>query len=219
MPFSFPNRFSNQLRFIGESNTRAALITPDYATLLTKPRWPIRVTSESNAGPIAERVRVRRCPPPKALRMISTIDRAATEPEKPPQETVARLPATYQYEEILRKSGRPLHYKEIFALSDHKIRPGGKLRERLVPTKLSADPRFVPLGRSGFWALAEWPNIEIRTVPDVVTEVLGATTTALMVEEIFRIVLARRPVSRRTIEATLSSDRRFKRDSQGGWTL
>ena len=217
--FRFRTDFSNQLRFVGESNTRAALITPDYATLLTKPKWLIRVTSESNAGFITERVRVRKVAPPKALRMISSISRVTTEPEKSLQETVATLPGTYQYEEILRKSGRPLHYNEIFALSDHKIRPGGKLRGRLVSSRLSADPRFVPLGRSGFWALAEWPNIERRPVPDIVAAVLGATTASMMVDEVFRVVLAQRPVSRRTIEVTLSRDTRFKRGSHGGWTL
>jgi Bacterial RNA polymerase, alpha chain C terminal domain. len=218
--FRFRTDFSNQLRFIGESNTRAALITPDYATLLTKPRWPIRVTGESKAGYIIERVRVRKVPPPKTLRMISTIDRATIEPEKPPQETVARLPGTYQYEEILRKSGRPLHYKEIFALSDHKIRPGGKLRERLVPTRLSRDPRFVPLGRSGFWALAEWPNIDTRPVADIMEEVLRDATGPLMTGEIVQGVVARgRPVSRPNIQDILRVDSRFKRALQGGWTL
>jgi hypothetical protein len=216
--FRFHTDFLNQLRYFGESRMIATLVPPDLAVILTMPKSPVFVSSESRWGLIAKRVRVRKIAPPKSLRMISTVGYGATASVKQPQRA-AMLPKTYRYEEILRKAGRPLHYKEIFALSEHVVRPGGKLRATLVASRLSADPRFVPLGGSGFWALAEWPNIELRPVPDIVAAVLGATTASMTVEEVFRVVLAQRPVSRRTIEVTLSRDMRFKRGSQGGWTL
>jgi hypothetical protein len=40
---------------------------------------------------------------------------------------------------------------------------------------LSASSRFIPIGRTGYWALREWQDVETRTIPDMAAELLESS--------------------------------------------
>lgn len=122
------------------------------------------------------------------------------------------------YERILRAAGKPIHYLAIWREADRTWRHGRVLPSS-VRSALSVDPRFVGIGCSGFWALAEWPNVETRSTPDVAADVLRRARNAINERTLYALVAARRPVKKRSIWSQLAADRRFVRAASGVWRL
>ena len=44
---------------------------------------------------------------------------------------------------------------------------------KLTAALLSASRRFIPVGRTGYWALREWQDVETRTSPGMAAELLN----------------------------------------------
>jgi hypothetical protein len=86
--------------------------------------------------------------------------------------SLKELSYTDRCEVILRALG-PMHLRDlnsaIVADSSERNRRNIKLTSAL----LSASRRFVPLGRTGYWALREWQDVEIHAIPGMRAELLN----------------------------------------------
>jgi len=118
-------------------------------------------------------------------------------------------------ERFLRDEGKILHHREI--VRKEGAIPGAKT-SKSIRRLLSYDPRFVPLGRSGFWGLAEW-KVETASIADVAAERMRGRKRPVTEAEIFKLVLARRPCAFTSIGSTLAADRRFRRVKPVTWEL
>jgi hypothetical protein len=63
---------------------------------------------------------------------------------------------------------------------------------KLTSALLSASRRFVPVGRTGYWALREWQDVETRTVSDMAAELLESSPRPLRGTELYRLIKLRR---------------------------
>ncbi len=110
----------------------------------------------------------------------------------------------------LKKTGKPLHFKEITALIE-------KANLQTVHNELIKDSRFVLVGR-GIYGLAEWGYLPGQ-VRDVILKILEQEKRPLKKEEIVEKVLRQRLVKENTILMNLSNKKYFLRDSQGRYRL
>jgi hypothetical protein len=117
-------------------------------------------------------------------------------------------------ERVLREEGKILHHREIAA----KLAVPRADKEKSIRNRLSYDPRFVPIGRSGFWGLAEW-KAETGSIADVAASRMRGRKRLFTEAEILKLVLARRPCASNSINATLVADRRFVRAGPLTWKL
>lgn len=88
-----------------------------------------------------------------------------------------------------------------------------------IAVLMSVDPRFKPVGRSGYWALSKWKHVETRTISDIAVELMKLHGGPLKESELYRLIRARRPVSAGSIHALLSESPRFSRVAPSTWEL
>jgi hypothetical protein len=82
------------------------------------------------------------------------------------------------YELVLRREGKPLHYRTLARHArDHGYR--GSSYSTYIAGILSPDQRFVRVSRSGFWALAEWGHLETRTISKIASTCASARARSL----------------------------------------
>lgn len=129
------------------------------------------------------------------------------------------LAYTERYEVILRNRGRPMHLGDltaaIVALSPDSHPPS----RHDTAVLLSASPRFIAVGRTGYWALREWRNVETRTIVDIAAELLASSGRPLHESQLLRFIGSRRPVAASSIGSLLRHDLRFVRVLPRTWTL
>ncbi len=115
---------------------------------------------------------------------------------------------------VLEDEGRVLHYREIFSRAAVSTKTAGGLRVNIMAN----DSRFVAVGRSGYWGLAEW-KIETGRIADAAANVMSTREGALSETEIFDLVRSRRPCAKGSISSMLKADSRFRRVSPLTWKL
>ena len=74
--------------------------------------------------------------------------------------------AADRFERILRRAGKPMHFRK---LATSQTLEGGRTTQPAVVSKLYRDPRFVPIGRTGLWAMKAW-NLDTRSVTEIAAE-------------------------------------------------
>lgn len=126
-----------------------------------------------------------------------------------------------QVERILDESGEPMHLSEIERRINHAAaRSGRRLIKRLnLSNQMSTSPRLVPIGRSGYWALREWADVDTGTVLALLERCLIEHDRPMTPDEIHAWIAARRPVSANSVLAYLSMGDRFVRHDGGAWGL
>ncbi|MDD5750798.1 MAG: sigma factor-like helix-turn-helix DNA-binding protein [Candidatus Pacebacteria bacterium] len=121
---------------------------------------------------------------------------------------------------ILKKLGRPLHFKEI-ADNANAMASLFFQKKNILPqtvhNELIRDPKFILVGR-GIYGLKEWGYSE-GTVKDVICGILKNNDAALTRQEIIQRVLQQRIVQPNTVFLNLNDKARFKKDEQGKYTL
>src|SRR5262249_19800598 len=128
------------------------------------------------------------------------------------------LSYTDRCEAILRARGKPMHIQELTsALTDSAPERKGRNAQDTVGL-LCPSPRFVAIGKSGYWALREWKGIETRTIADVVADILSSIGKPVHTDELFRLAEKRRPMTRRSMSGLLRQDPRFARIGRATWT-
>lgn len=141
------------------------------------------------------------------------------EPEPAAPAVVSARPATiadtaYQ---VLAEAGAPLPFRE---LADRVLARRHGARSSL--SNIAKDKRFQPLGR-GRYALAEWGLTAepgpAATIADMVYQVLQRARGPLPLREVYRRITGIRPAALATVCNVLSRDKRFRRVSDGVYTL
>lgn len=133
-------------------------------------------------------------------------------------EALARM---LQVERILGESGEPLHLSDIERrINQAAAQSGRRLVKRLnLSNQMSTNRRLVPIGRSGYWALREWADVETGTVLALLERCLVEHNRPLTPDEIHGWIAARRPVSVNSVLAYLSMGDQFAKYGAGAWGL
>jgi hypothetical protein len=125
---------------------------------------------------------------------------------------------------ILKKSEKPLHFKEIadmiFGLNESLIGRSNrakKLHPQTVHNELIRNQDFVLVGR-GYYALKDW-GYNPGQVKDVIHQVLSASEQAMPKEAIIQSVLQQRMVKESTILLNLQNKKFFTRDEDGKYKV
>ncbi len=122
------------------------------------------------------------------------------------------------YETILVEAGKPLHFHDIWRAASRTCNDRNILLQT-VRSGLSGDSRFVALSRPGFWGLAEWPNLETRTIEEVAAELLSSSKVPMTEQALFDVIATHRPIKKRSIGTQLGRDVRFERAAPKTWKL
>lgn len=121
---------------------------------------------------------------------------------------------------ILRKLGRPLHFRDIAGNAndlDGRFFQRKKILPQTVHNELIRDPQFILVGR-GIYGLKEWGYSE-GTVKDVICGILKENGVSLTRQEILERVLRQRIVQPNTIFLNLNNKACFRKDEEGKYTL
>jgi hypothetical protein len=126
--------------------------------------------------------------------------------------TLPHLPNSPEYAwRILSDFGAPMHYLDIqnelqIAFDQYQIGEAPEIRPRLP-----GDVRFVPIGRSGRWALREW-NVDSRTIKEMLRDELSAKGAPMTLQALYQALQVQRPDLRESTLRTLLS---LQRDEIG----
>jgi hypothetical protein len=107
---------------------------------------------------------------------------------------------------ILYEAAKPKHLRDILREVNHRItkaHTSAKVSYRSLG--LHNDPRFAPVGRSGYWGLSEWENLQTSRIVDIMKEFFYFKKSSATATEICNYVLAKRPdAAEKSILAYLS---------------
>jgi hypothetical protein len=84
-----------------------------------------------------------------------------------------QLGYTDRCEVILRARGAPMRLRDLNSAIVAESSERNRRKIKLTSALLSASRRFVPLGRTGYWALREWQDMETHAIPDMTAELLN----------------------------------------------
>jgi hypothetical protein len=86
--------------------------------------------------------------------------------------SLRELSYTDRCEVTLRARG-PMHLRDLNSaiVADSSERNRRKIK--LTSALLSGSRRFVPIGRTGYWALREWQDVETHAIPGMTAELLN----------------------------------------------
>jgi Bacterial RNA polymerase, alpha chain C terminal domain len=130
------------------------------------------------------------------------------------------LSYTDRLEVLLRARNSPMHVRDLTSA----IRQGGgnsaKSRDpQLTASLLWESPRFTAIGKTGYWALSEWRDIETRIITTLAADLLASSPEPLHEFALFRLIKACRPVAYESIGSLLGHDGRFVRVAPRTWKL
>ena len=111
-----------------------------------------------------------------------------------------------QAERILSEQQRSMSAAEMARIVNSRLVPVGKrkVEERNFANQMVADNRFVPIGRSGEWALATW-NVETGSIIGLMERFLISRDAPATPKEIFDDLSKRRKVSLSSIHLYLQN--------------
>lgn len=125
-----------------------------------------------------------------------------------------------QAERLLLEKGIPQSGADLARMINNRLVPKGhrKLSERNLVNQLQADHRFVPIGRSGLWALKKW-DVETNNIIDLMERYLIERNQPATPEEIFYYVNSKRPVKLNSIQFYLTQSKLFRKIDRERWGL
>jgi hypothetical protein len=112
-----------------------------------------------------------------------------------------------------------MHFTDIYAATRQVISRSRPLNPRVVAVQLAADPRFIAMAHSGYWALSVWPDVDTRRITDIAVVLLTEAKRPLKVQTLSDIIAEQRPIAPKSVTALLHNDARFKRVARRVWTL
>lgn len=128
-----------------------------------------------------------------------------------------------QVERILLEANKPLHVAEIIREMNRRLLTTERKRRlgtrNIAGRILSQDERFVPLGKSGHWGLANWAHLQTGSIAALMEECLVSFNRPATVEELVEYITTRRPASRKSVEMYLQISDIFKKSDRTHWGL
>lgn len=96
---------------------------------------------------------------------------------------------------ILYLEGNPLHFKDITKTLNHtefNLGKGKPIKTGNLTNQLGADDRFIPIGKSGYWALADW-KVATETIIKIMEDSFHESAEPLSLQEVYQYVNGKRP--------------------------
>lgn len=126
-----------------------------------------------------------------------------------------------QVERILLENNRQMRMPEIVRELDRRLVAQGKdkIHPRTLLNQVCKDARFITVGKSGFWGLRSWGNIDTRSILELMERFLITLDRPATVDEIYNYIKERRPVSKNSISFYLSMKDTFKEVDRVRWGL
>ena len=122
------------------------------------------------------------------------------------------IPVTKAAEELLEKSGEPMHYKEITKQILKKCALSGKTPNETVRVSLGRDSKFVRVAE-GLYALAKWKKYKpVRFAKDIAYDILKSRGEPLALYDLgIKVFEERRFKSdpKMVIRNVIRNDKRF----------
>jgi len=118
---------------------------------------------------------------------------------------------------VLKEANKPLHFREITELINQKGFSNKLAHAPTVHNELVADNRYVLVGR-GVYALTEWGYLPGTTV-DLIEKVLKEKGGRAHKNEIIKDILKQRAIKKGTVLTILANKNRFKKLSDGRYTI
>ena len=113
-----------------------------------------------------------------------------------------------------------MHVRELTLAIQEGNSDAAKPRDpQLTASLLWGSPRFTAIGKTGYWALSEWRDIEIRMITTLAADLLVSSPEPLHEFALFRLIKVRRPVAYESIGSLLGHDGRFVRVGPRTWKL
>jgi hypothetical protein len=116
---------------------------------------------------------------------------------------------------VLKKYGKPLHFKEITDLINQHW-DNKEALPQTVHNELIKDKRFILIGR-GTYGLVDW-NFSGKTVRELIKDFLKKHVQASQ-EAVVDFVLSRKKVKRSTVLVALSDKENFKKNKDGSFMI
>jgi len=118
---------------------------------------------------------------------------------------------------ILKKAGKPLHFREI-AIEIRKFRPNAKkTNTQTIHNELIKDKRFILVGR-GIYGLREMDKLPAGTIRDILVHILKASGP-MKPKDLIAKVLENRIFKETTILFNLQNKKYFKRLPSGAYDI
>jgi len=118
---------------------------------------------------------------------------------------------------VLKRYGKPMHFNEITKKINEVKFDDRKAYPPTVHNELILNKKYVLVGR-GIYALKEW-GYQPGVVANVLVQILKEEDAPLIREELVKRVLEQRIVKKNTIHLALTNKDRFKKLSDGRFTL
>ncbi|BBO56582.1 sigma factor-like helix-turn-helix DNA-binding protein [Cobetia sp. AM6] len=117
---------------------------------------------------------------------------------------------------VLDSVKQPMHYsklcREINLLSSTNDKAYAPVSETNVTNQLTADDRFIPVGKSGFWGLSSSSDIENITIVQALERILHRTGKPMEYADILSELKEIRPyASEKSVVTYLNDDSKFAR--------
>lgn len=126
------------------------------------------------------------------------------------------LSVTKAAEQLLEKSGKPMHYKEITKQIMHQCALSGKTPRETVRSLLATNSNFIRVDE-GIYALTKWKKyIPARFAKDIAYDILKSRGKPMSMYDLGLKVLEERKFKggpKMVIRNAIHNDRRFLRDT------
>ena len=130
------------------------------------------------------------------------------------------LSYTDRLEVLLRARNSPMHVRELTLAIETGKSDAAKPRDPQATTSLlGPSPRFTAIGKTGYWALSEWQDIETRMITTLAADLLASFPEPIHELALFRLIKVCRPVAFESIGSLLQHDGRFVRVAPRTWKL
>lgn len=126
-----------------------------------------------------------------------------------------------QVERILIEYGEPVHIREISREINHRSLTYGKhiIDQNSLANQISVDDRFIPIGRSGEWALTSWAHIDTSTIVELMEQCFIVNNKPVSADVVYSYVSDRRSVNKKSVEVYLATNASFVRVNKETWGL
>ena len=130
----------------------------------------------------------------------------------------------YRYlniERILSEIGQPTHFSEIVRVLNNRLAQHGEktCTERNITNQMVDNENFLPVGRSGQWALSRWDNVETKNICELILHCFHSASRPLSIDEIYNEIKSKRPVSKASISLMLANNSEYRKVSRTHWGL
>ncbi len=124
---------------------------------------------------------------------------------------------------VLESCQEPTHFNDILREINYRLSEAGvdkMATDRALTGQMIADKRFIPIGKSGYWALKTWDGVSTKSITELMELFFHQKNAPQRIDEIYDYVASKRPgVTRQSIITYLYDKPQFIRTGDGEYSL